>query len=243
MTALSLRLEAMLAMLDPCRVLVDVGTDHALLPIAAVERGIAARAIASDLREPPLRAARRTLRSSKARDRLLLLREDGLSALARGAVDAVSMAGMSGALMVQLCQASAHVLEGVGQLVLQPNSDAVLVRAWALRYGWHLREERMVLENGQFFTLCALRPGLGARDPAYALPGWSDAQLCLVGPLLLAHKDPVLLRFCVWQCERLGALVERAPGLAPELSTWRAALEQMAHQPGRDTSPAESGSD
>jgi tRNA (adenine22-N1)-methyltransferase len=218
----------MLALLRPCRVLVDVGTDHALLPIAAVERGIAARAIASDLRAAPLRAARQSVLSSKARERLLLLREDGLSALARDSVDAVSMAGMSGALMVQLCQAAAHVLEGVGQLVLQPNSDAVLVRAWALRHGWHLSQERMVLENGQFFALCAFRPGLGAADPAYALPGWSQDQLCLLGPLLLAHKDPVALRFCTWQCERLRPLVERAPGLLPELSTWQAALAQIS---------------
>ena len=218
----------MLTLLGPCRVLVDVGTDHALLPIAAVERGVAARAIASDLREAPLRAARQNVLSSLARERVLLLREDGLSGLARDAVDAVSMAGMSGELMVQLCQASAHVLEGVAQLVLQPNSDAVAVRAWALRCGWHLCQERMVLENGQFFTLCAFRPGLGAADPAYTLPGWSEAQLCLVGPLLLAHKDPIAQRFCARQCERLGALVERAPGLWPELSTWRSALTQLS---------------
>jgi tRNA (adenine22-N1)-methyltransferase len=218
----------MLALLGPCRVLVDVGTDHALLPIAAVERGVAARAIASDLREAPLRAARQSVLSSLARERLLLLREDGLSALARDAVDAVSMAGMSGELMVELCQASAHVLDGVTQLVLQPNSDAVVVRAWALQRGWHLSQERMVLENGQFFTLCAFRPGPSAPDPAYALPGWSEAQLCLVGPLLLAQKDPVALRFCARQCQRLGALVERAPGLWPELRTWQAALAQMS---------------
>lgn len=218
----------MLALLGPCRVLVDVGTDHALLPIAAVERGIAARAIASDLREAPLRAARQSVLASMARERVLLLRGDGLSALARDAVDAVSMAGMSGELMVQLCQGSAHVLAGVTRLVLQPNSDAVVVRSWARRSGWHLSQERMVLENGQFFTLCAFRPGLGAADPAYMLPGWSEAQLCLVGPLLLAQKDPVALRFCAWQCERLGALVERAPGLWSELSTWQAARAQLS---------------
>jgi tRNA (adenine22-N1)-methyltransferase len=216
-------------LLEPCRTLVDVGTDHALLPIAAVERGIAARAIASDLRAAPLRAARSSILGSPARDRVLLLREDGLSALAHGAVDAVSMAGMSGELMVRLCQDSAHVLEGVAQLVLQPNSDTWVVRRWALSHGWHLSQERMLHENGQFFALCAFRPGQdGVRDPAYALPGWSEAQLCLTGPLLLAQKDPVALRFCEWQCERLGALVERAEALRPELSTWQAAQAYLS---------------
>ena len=74
-TPLSARLEAILALIAPCRVLVDVGTDHALLPIAAVERGVAARAIASDLRAAPLCSARPSILASPVRERVLLLRE------------------------------------------------------------------------------------------------------------------------------------------------------------------------
>jgi tRNA (adenine22-N1)-methyltransferase len=232
-TPLSRRLEAILGLLSPCRVLVDVGTDHALLPIAAVERGVAARAIASDLRAAPLRTARDGILASSARERVHLLREDGLSGLLRGAVDAVSMAGMSGEMMVQLCEATPHVLEGVSQLVMQPNSDAVAVRGWALRHGWHLKQERMVCENGQFFAVCAFSKGEGP-DPAYTVPGFLQADLSLVGPLLLAHKDAVALQFCMWQCERLEGLVERAEnavhGLRPELSIWRAARAYMSQR-------------
>jgi tRNA (adenine22-N1)-methyltransferase len=228
MIPLSVRLEAILALLSPCRVLVDVGTDHGLIPVAAVERGIATRAIASDLRAAPLRSAREGIRNSKACDRILILREDGLSALARGAVDAVLMAGMSGELMVQLCTSAAHVLADATQLVLQPNSDALVVRRWALANGWHLTDERMVIERGQFFAICAFRPGSG-RDPAYDVPAFCEADLCLLGPRLLARKDPAALRFSEWQCQRLGALVARDVEAArPELSVWQAARAFMA---------------
>ena len=53
MTPLSVRLEAVLQLLRPCAVLADVGTDHGLLPVAAVQRGLAERAIAADLRGGP----------------------------------------------------------------------------------------------------------------------------------------------------------------------------------------------
>jgi tRNA (adenine22-N1)-methyltransferase len=228
MIPLSARLEAILALLSPCRILVDVGTDHALIPVAAVERGIAQRAIASDLREAPLRTARDSIRASAAADRILILREDGLSALARGSVDAVLMAGMSGELMVRLCASAAHVLTDTKQLVLQPNSDALVVRRWAREHGWHLADERMVIERGQFFAVCAFRQGSGP-DAAYEVPAWSAADLCLVGPHLLARKDPAALRFCEWQCQRLGALVAREVEAArPELRVWQAARAFMA---------------
>lgn len=227
MTPLSARLEAVLELLSPCRVLVDVGTDHALVPVAAVERGIAARAIASDLRDAPLLSARHGIRASPAADRILILREDGLSALAPGSVDAVLMAGMSGELMVQLCTAAAHVLADATQLVLQPNSDVVVVRAWALRNEWHLSDERMVLERGQFFVVCAFRRGSGP-DAAYAVPAWQEADLCLVGPHLLTRKDPAALRFCEWQCQRLGPLMARdIASVRAELGVWQAACAYM----------------
>jgi tRNA (adenine22-N1)-methyltransferase len=203
--------------------LADVGTDHGLIPIAAVQRGIAERAVAADLRLAPLRLAQRNITAASLTERVLMLRADGLRAFARGAIDAVVMAGMSGEQMVRLCDAAPALLSGVAQLVLQPNSDAGVVRAWALERGFHLIDERMLRERGQFFVTCAFRHGSGP-DPAYDLPPFRRSDLCLLGPLLLAHKDPTALRFFDWQCARLSSLVEqRAHGLERELEIWRAA--------------------
>jgi tRNA (adenine22-N1)-methyltransferase len=203
--------------------LIDVGTDHGLVPIAAVQRDIAQRAIAADLRKAPLLLAQQNIAAAAVGQRVALLRADGLAGLARQAVDAVIMAGMSGEQMVRLCSASPHILQGVTQLLLQPNSDACVVRSWALAHGWHLRDERMVYERGQFFVLCAFRPGTGA-DPVYDVPGWSPSALGLVGPLLLVRRDPIGRRFFEWQCARLGALVDQqVHTLRPELAIWQAA--------------------
>jgi tRNA (adenine22-N1)-methyltransferase len=227
MPLLSARLEAIFELLLPCRMLVDVGTDHGIVPVSAVQRGIAERALASDLRRAPLHIARQNIARAALSDRVSIVREDGLSALSSRSVDAVVMAGMSGQLMVRLCEAAPHVLEGVSQLVAQPNSDANLVRGWALRSGFHLRDERMVRERSRFFVTCAFDKGDGS-DPAYQLPAWSESALCLVGPRLLARKDPAALHFSEWQCERLGALVDQdVQALLPELRLWQAARAFM----------------
>jgi tRNA (adenine22-N1)-methyltransferase len=97
-----------------------------------VQRGVAASAIASDLREAPLRVARRNVERARLEGRVSLAQGDGLVGLAGLGVDAIVLAGMSGERIVELCSATPEVLRSAEQLVLQPNSGAHIVRAWAV---------------------------------------------------------------------------------------------------------------
>jgi tRNA (adenine22-N1)-methyltransferase len=214
-----------LELLAPCELLADVGSDHGLLPIAAVSRGLAERALAVDLREAPLSGARRNVQRAGLEARVATLRGDGIAALAERGVDAVVMAGLSGRSIERLCRAAPTVLSQVTQLVLQPNQGADTLRAWAFEAGWHLRHEVMVEEREQTFIVCAFAPGSGS-DLAYALPGWSVAALCKVGPLLLARKDATCARFCEAQRSRLSELSKAGSAEAhAELAVWQAACE------------------
>ena len=227
MTPLSARLETVLLLVRPCGVLADVGTDHGFIPVAAVQRGLAQRAIAADLRAAPLLGARRHIERALETSRVTVVHGDGLLALAAHAVDAVVMAGLSGRLMVRLSEAAPQVLGRVQQLIVQPNQDVPLVRAWALRHRWHLQDERMIYEHGRFFTICAFVKGSDA-DPAYAIPGWTPAALCQIGPRLLLRKDPVARRWCEAQHARLRHWVNKGvTTLAPELEGWQAACDFM----------------
>lgn len=225
--ALSRRLECLLELLSPCRLLVDVGTDHALLPVAAVCRQLAERAIAVDVREAPLVGARALIERIGLRDRVVTARCDGLSGLAEHGADAVVVAGMSGDSVLRILEMAPDVLAGVEQLVVQPNQNVRLLRSWALRSGWHLRDEHMLEERGQFFVTCGFVPGAGP-DPAYAIPGWTEAALFSVGPRLLTRKDAVAARWFERQRARVARWVQRDPRrLQPELDVWDAACKAM----------------
>ncbi len=224
---LSARLDAILQSLLPCRLLADIGTDHARLPIAAVLRGVAANAIASDLREAPLRLAQRNIERAGLASRVTTLRGNGLSDLVGRGIDAIVLSGMSGELIARLCGATPAVLQSVEQLVLQPNTFAHAVRAWARGAGWHLRDERMVETGGRFFVVCAFSKGVGP-DPAYVIEGWTEAALDVIGPLFLARRAPLVLRRCVAQRDRLRELIrDGAPTLVPELALWQAACDYL----------------
>lgn len=228
--SVSARLDAILSLLLPCRELADVCSDHGLVPVVAVQRGIAARAIAAELRAPPLDGARSNIARAGVGDRVTVLQGDGLAPLATRAVDAIVIAGVSGELMLRLLDAAPQVTGGLAQWVLQPNQGVETVRAWALAAGLHLRAERMVEERGRFFPICAYRRGQGS-DPAYARPEWSQAELCVLGPLLLAQRDAVALRAYEQQRERLGKLVARGlPLHATEHAFWSRACTVLAER-------------
>jgi len=224
----SARIEAILGLLRPCRLLADVGTDHGFVPVLAVQRNLAERAIASDLREAPIQLARRHISLAELTDRVDVVLGDGLLALENRGVDAVVIAGMGGELVRNLCEAAPHVLRDVRQLVLQPNQNAECVRLWARQNGWHLREETMLERRGRFFVVTSFERGT-APDPAYAaITGWDEEVLFRVGPLLAKRRDPIALRFCEAQRDRLDELVKAGRATyAPELAGFRIACERL----------------
>jgi tRNA (adenine22-N1)-methyltransferase len=225
--ALSRRLECVLELVPRCVVLADVGTDHAQLPVAAVCRAVAERAIAVDLREAPLRGARAHVDRSGVSDRVLVVRGDGLLAVRHLGAQAVVMAGMSGDSMLRMFEAAPDVLARLEHLTLQPNQNRGAVRAWALRNGWHLREERMLEERGQFFVVCAFVRAAG-EDAAYSVPGWTEAALCSIGPRLLTRKDAIALRWFERQRARVSHWVGHGVDrLRPELDVLEAACRAM----------------
>jgi tRNA (adenine22-N1)-methyltransferase len=222
---LSRRLECVLELLRPCATLVDVGTDHGLLPVAAVLRGVAKQAIAVDLREAPLAGARVHIERMGVAAQVIALKGDGLSELQQHQVEAVVIAGMSGESMLRIFEAAPQVLARVEQVIVQPNQNVHLLRAWALVNGWHLRDERMIDERGQYFVVCAFVPGAGM-DPVYTVPGWTVEALFSVGPRLLQQKDEVALRWFERQRTRVAQLVKHdVERLKPELELWEAACK------------------
>jgi tRNA A22 N-methylase len=214
-----------LGLLAPCELLADIGTDHGLLPIATVSRGVTKQALAVDLREEPLRGARRNIERAGLRTRISTLQGDGAAAIVGRGVDALVLAGLSGRSIERLCRSAKEVLPYLQQLVVQPNQGADTLRAWALASGWHLRDEVMVEEGGRLFVACAFVPGSG-EDPAYALEGWPVTTLCKAGPLLLARKDPRARRYYEAQRDRISDFAQANPVSAEEeLSEWRALCE------------------
>lgn len=135
-----------------CR-MADIGTDHAYLPAYLILEGHVSSAIASDLRSGPLEHARITIFDSKTEDKIQLRLSDGLDAISSDEVDCVVMAGMGGILISQLIEKAGWLKNPEITLVLQPMTDAPLLRTYLSANGFFIEEERAIADKKHVYTV------------------------------------------------------------------------------------------
>lgn len=177
----------------------DIGTNHAYLPITLVQSGQLPACLATELGGGPLQLARRNIARAGLGGCIELRQGSGFAPLRAGEVQSASLCGMGGLLIRELLQQAAWL---PAELILQPNSDAPALRAWARARGYHLRHEELVPGHWAYPVL-HLTVGSGS-DPAYA--GLPQEAACYAGPLLLRRRDPLLRAELLRQRARLEPL-------------------------------------
>lgn len=212
MLKLSNRLQAIARYVTPGHKIADIGSDHALLPVYLVQSGKAPSAIAGELNQGPLLAARKQVASAGLSGRIDVRQGDGISVLQPGEVDTVTIAGMGGALMRDILEAGyrAGKLEGVRELVLQPNIGEELVRGWLLAREWALCAEFILEEDGKIYEILHAVKDEQLQAGQSRLYEGAELDLKLEQPLLsfvIQKMGPHLLRapsavlFKKWELE------------------------------------------
>lgn len=143
----------------------DIGTDHAYLPLFLVQSGRCQRVIACDLRQGPLQTARRNVQQAGLEGKIELRLADGLDGVLPGEADCVIMAGIGGILTVQIMQRAQWLKSPGVTLVLQPMTDAALVREWLAEEGFALLDEHAALAGGHSYSAMLWRYDGQRRTP------------------------------------------------------------------------------
>ncbi len=188
------RLVALARMIPPGSRVADIGTDHGLLPAHLLRSGRASFCIASEPDARRLARARSLSPDQPLAGTLSLRAGNGLEVLApEDAVDVVVIAGLGGHAIRRILDHPGLPALSVHRLVLQPQTDAAIVRRWLCDHRWAPVEERLVLARRRFYALVAAEPGAGAAGPCPA--GLSRDDLLEAGPLLVRSGDPVVARY------------------------------------------------
>lgn len=181
---LSNRLKTVASLIPKGSVLADIGTDHAYLPIYALQNGIICRAICGDVREGPLLAARKNVREANLEDEIVIRKGDGLAVIEPDdQVDCITICGMGGSLITSILEQGKDQLTSVKALILQPNNAAEQVRHWLINHNWKLAQEIILEEEGHIYEILLARPDSGVRRSTYS------EKALLFGPFLLKEKS------------------------------------------------------
>lgn len=183
---LSKRLQAVADMVTVGNRLVDVGTDHGMVPIFLVKSGRISGAIATDVKPGPLSRAEEHIAEWGMQEYIKTRLSDGLKEIAAGEGDTLLLAGMGGHLMLKILTEGRDILSSFQELVLQPQSVLHSVRKGLFSLNWRVTEEHMILEDGKFYPMMRLLPGKDS---------YSREIEFYYGRLLLQEKNPVLEQY------------------------------------------------
>ncbi len=129
----------------------DVGCDHGYVSMYLVKMGISSKAIAMDVREGPLSAAKANISEYGFGDRIEVRLSDGLNSIKKGEVDSLIIAGMGGKLMMSILDKGNPKALLIKMGVLQPQSDIDEFRAYLREKGYVITDERIVWEDGKYY--------------------------------------------------------------------------------------------
>lgn len=150
---LSARLAALAARIRPGSRLVDVGTDHAYLPIYVVQQNICPFAIATDIRSGPVACAREHIASVGLAERIDVRKGDGLASVKPEEAEDIVIAGMGGELIASILEAAPFVRDPRIRLLLQPMSRPEKLREYLLTHGFVLEWEDVICEGEHLYIV------------------------------------------------------------------------------------------
>ena len=187
---ISKRLELVASFVPQGSILLDVGSDHAYLPIELVERGQIEAAIAGEVVVGPYQSAVKNVDAHGLEEKIQVRLANGLAAFEEeDQVSVITIAGMGGRLIATILEEGLDKLASVERLILQPNNREDDLRIWLQDHGFQIVAESILEEAGKFYEILVVEAGemyLSASDLRF-------------GPFLSKEISPVFVQ--KWQKE------------------------------------------
>ena len=157
---ISKRLETVASFVPQGAVLLDVGSDHAYLPIELVEKGRIERAIAGEVVVGPYQSAVKNVESHGLTEKIQVRLANGLAAFEESdQVSVITIAGMGGHLIATILEEGLDKLANVERLILQPNNREDELRNWLQEHGFQIIAESILEEAGKFYEIIVAEAG------------------------------------------------------------------------------------
>jgi tRNA (adenine22-N1)-methyltransferase len=153
---LSRRLSAIAEYVQDCDTLLDVGSDHGLLPYWLLKQNRIRTALVSDVREEPLKQAQHTLKSFDS-SRVRFYLSDGLRSIDEP-FDTCVIAGMGSPNIQNILVGGLEKAKKAHRILLQSNSGLSVLRQFMVDHQFELKDERLVKERAHFYVIMHYAP-------------------------------------------------------------------------------------
>ncbi len=152
--------------------LLDVGSDHGLLPIYAINNDYVKDAIASDINYKPLIKAKENFTKYNLDIKTIVF--DGIP---ETDADIIAICGMGAELIIQILEKTLNNAKNLKRLILSPNNDYYILRQY-LNNKFNIVWEEVIIDRNHYYEVIVVELGNS---------NYSDKELYF-GPILLKTR-------------------------------------------------------
>ena len=208
MYKLSKRMLMNVSMIPTGKNVADIGCDHGWVSIYLIQNKLAKKVFAMDVAAGPLESAREHIKQAHLEESIEVRLSDGLEELKldeKGALEAdvVLMAGIGGQLAVRLLRDNLDKCKATEAIVLQAQSELDFVRKSVSEMGFIIDAEKMVIEDGKYYTAMRLVP-----SDSSDIISLSEAEL-KYGPVLTKNRPDVLMDYLKYKRESYNNILDK----------------------------------
>lgn len=163
------RLQTIVELISPNSRIIDIGSDHLLIPNRLIDQGICSLVFASDVNDGPIKA----MILNRGSRNIDIVKSDGLRQF-DGPIDSAIIAGMGGRLIQRILEESAEKFQKLDYIVLQPMQQVEELRNFLMK-NYCVKAERLIAEDGKVYHILKVIPGHDDYD-AFLTKGLAPVQ-------------------------------------------------------------------
>ena len=149
---LSLRLKTIASLIKKDATVLDIGTDHAYLPIFLQKNNLCKRVIASDVSKNALSNAQRNIDKYHADIKLYL--SDGLEEI-NDDYDTITISGMGTLTIINILKDK----DLPNNIIISSNNNLYELRVFMNKIGYKIEDEKTIKDMGKYYDIIAYKKG------------------------------------------------------------------------------------
>lgn len=165
------RLEAIASLVDKSNSVVDIGTDHAYLPIILYTSNITHNITATDISREVLKQSKKNLILYHLDDKIKLIQSDGFKNLS-DTYDIAVISGLGTDTIIGILQ-SASIPD---KLIISSHNHLSKLREFMMNLGYTIEKEIVIEENNKYYDIIKYIKGIEVLKETEILFGKSNNQ-------------------------------------------------------------------
>lgn len=152
------RLDAICEFLNVQDHFIDIGTDHAYVPIKMAKKG-GSQILATDIHSNALLQAKKNISKEHLEQQISTTVADGLENVSTENYDTLVIAGMGTATIIHILE-NEEKLQSIKKIILQSNNHLEQLRTFMNQKNWTLQKEKIVYDKGHYYTIMQYAKGV-----------------------------------------------------------------------------------